>query len=80
MSLTQHLLCDDCGYVWGPVGVRPWNPDGPSQHWLLCRECNEPQAQVLDVGEVPLCAYCVSADIGPLDHCPQCGQRDLRWI
>jgi hypothetical protein len=82
MSSPMMVRCPGCGWSWGPVGVRPYSPDGPRQLFLVCGACARPQARIVapevDHAELP-CDACGAGSLRPLSHCPRCGDASLAW-
>ncbi len=82
MSSPMTLTCRSCRWSWGPVGVRPFVPDGPQQLFLVCGSCARPQARTLEPSaerDSLSCSACGAPELRPLSHCPRCDAQDLSW-
>jgi hypothetical protein len=82
MSSTMTLTCHRCRWSWGPVGVRPASPQGPSQAFLIYEACGQAQARTLAAGASPAalpCARCDTPGLRVLTRCPRCDSDGMSW-
>jgi len=81
MSLVQVFHCNRCGFAFGPVGVKPYNPQAETQQmFLVCRQCRSPAA----IDDVPgmitrTCSVCDARDWESLVQCPECHSSEATW-
>lgn len=80
MTLVQRYRCKSCDFRFGPVGVRPYEPERP-QVFRFCRDCSKAQSLVLlDRTQPAQCVHCGSTRLEDLQKkCPICASPDVGW-
>ncbi len=79
MTIVQSYHCRDCGYGFGPIGVRPYVPTRP-QVFRYCRQCKQGQALVREPGTELACVHCHSTDLVDVQgKCPVCSSPNVGW-
>jgi len=81
MSQVQYFVCNACEFRFGPIGVKPHQPDAERQQlFALCNKCRNPMAIDDIPGQITTpCSVCGECDFSALNQCPVCASSDVRW-